>query len=525
MLRTEAKVAGEDEASFKQITDLAVDAEGNIYVADAGKGVIKVYRKDGYYLGELPDYEQAGKKLPLGKVSRLAASRKDGAVYAIVPGPKRNTSRLVKFDGWETARTLWTKDFQTTVRALTVDDNASPRLVWTGDKVSGRAALRRIEDLGDRSGAEKVVGVGKPDALRRPGALAVDLQGNLIVYDITRDAYLKFTRTAPDAWKPSTFLALSRTAGFGWLGGLSKTLHIDQRRGHVYVAHPMGYADAKGWYLHRWDMQKKPIPFASTGTNRVRLRGTTRAIAVDSGGNIYLTTLTSKVIRKEMRPLYQMSKQEIQEAVESVESEGPYPQIRRSKIGWAHVDVLSPDGSLKKKTLISPHGPTGVGVDSGGGIYVMDSIYNLDFGKVESAGIRNTNSDIGSLVKFGPKGGWRGRDELWTHKGISPVNGIFCGCCTGYMTVDLDDRVFVADTARFQVKVLDSAGNIITYIGTYGNRDCAGAGSKYPKPEIPFRGVAGVAVAGDEVFVADDLNKRIARCILTYQTSRQVPIK
>ena len=56
----------------------------------------------------------------------------------------------------------------------------------------------------------------------------------------------------------------------------------------------------------------------------------------------------------------------------------------------------------------------------------------------------------------------------------------------------------------------------------YGNRDCAGPGSRYPKPEIPFRGVAGVAVAGDELFVADDLNKRIVRCVLAYETTEEV---
>jgi hypothetical protein len=99
-LRYEAKAAGEDEASFMRIEDLALDADENLYVADAGKGAVKVYRRDGYYMGELATFKQDGKTVPLGSIRRIAVSRKDGAVYVIVPGPKRDTSRLVKFDGW-----------------------------------------------------------------------------------------------------------------------------------------------------------------------------------------------------------------------------------------------------------------------------------------------------------------------------------------------------------------------------------------------------------------------------------------
>jgi hypothetical protein len=105
------------------------------------------------------------------------------------------------------------------------------------------------------------------------------------------------------------------------------------------------------------------------------------------------------------------------------------------------------------------------------------------------------------------------------------VSGLLCNCNTGYMTVDACDRVVVTDTARFQVKILDLAGNIIAYVGRYGNRDCAGPDSKYPEPEIAFRSPGAVAVVGDDLFVADDLNKRILRCRLGYKAKAEVPLR
>lgn len=531
-LRKDVKVAGEDEASFKSISDLAADSEGNIIVADAGKGAVKVYRKDGYFLTEFSTYTQGEEKLPLGNIRQLAVSKKDGSLYVVIPGANKHSSRLVKFDGFEKQQTIWIKEIEvftarqwSDVCALTVDSRAEPQLIWMGHKQGRWAALSRIPDLGDQPGEVKVIGVGRPEALRRPTALAADRDGNLFVYDMTRGKYLRLSKTEGGEWKTVAF-DITKGSRPGWVGGLSKTLYVDQLRGHVYAAHPVrGKKGEKDrWFLFRWDSEGRPVPFTATGENTIRLRGVTRGIAVDRAGNIYLTTLTHRQMAKKIPPLYKMNKEQIQEALGSVESEGPFPQIRYSKVGWGHVDVYAPDGSLKKKSLASVYGPTGVGVDSRGAIYVMDTFYDIDFGKMERAGVLKTNSDTGFLAKFPPSGGWRGRDEVWVHEKVSPVTGVHCGCNTGYMTVDLADRIFVMDTARFQVKVLDTSGNIITYIGTYGNRDCGGPKSRYPRPEIPFRSPTGVAVVGDEVYVSDDLNKRIVRSVLEYMASSQVEI-
>ncbi|KPL01532.1 MAG: hypothetical protein AMK75_04405 [Planctomycetes bacterium SM23_65] len=532
-LRKKAKVAGDDEASFRKIVDIACDAEENIYVADAGKGAVKVYRKDGCYLGEISTYSLAGAATPLRGLRQATISRRDGAIYLVVQGPNRRSSRLVKMKGFEEPKTVWVKEFPKVVTALAIDGSAEPTLLWVGTKSGGRALLERIQDLGGKIGEVRSFGLGKPDSLGRPLALAASVDGKLFTYDIGFGRYLSVARGEDGSWHTQVFEpyeALRKNRPLYGVSGMCKTLHVDQARGHVYIAHDIRN---EGWHLFRWDTEGKPVPFPETGTNSIRTRGKVRGIATDRNGSIYLSVVTTKRLPGlpgKFVPLWKFRESEVkrklQEYVESVESEGPYPSVRPpGRIAWAHIDEYSAAGSLVKKSFASVYGPCGLGVDSRGGVYVMDTYYDVNFNAMDMASTAKGCSEIGSLAKFPPAGGRRDRDEEWVHKGVSSVSGLLCNCNTGYMTVDACDRVVVTDTARFQVKILDTAGNIIAYVGTYGNRDCAGPDSKYPEPEIAFRSPGAVAVVGDDLFVADDLNKRILRCRLGYKAKAEVPLR
>jgi len=84
-----------------------------------------------------------------------------------------------------------------------------------------------------------------------------------------------------------------------------------------------------------------------------------------------------------------------------------------------------------------------------------------------------------------------------------------CCCIGSRLAVDPYGRVFAPDCFRFAVRMLDTAGNSIARIGSYGNMDSRGPGSPVPKPEIAFVAPRCVAVAGDSVYVSDPMNQRI----------------
>jgi hypothetical protein len=92
-----------------------------------------------------------------------------------------------------------------------------------------------------------------------------------------------------------------------------------------------------------------------------------------------------------------------------------------------------------------------------------------------------------------------------------------CSCFTSRFELDGYDRLFVPDIFRFQVIVLDAAGNEITRIGSYGNADCGGPGSAVPEPAIPLCSPNAVAPCDDRVYIADRKNRRIVVAELTHQ--------
>ena len=92
-----------------------------------------------------------------------------------------------------------------------------------------------------------------------------------------------------------------------------------------------------------------------------------------------------------------------------------------------------------------------------------------------------------------------------------------CSCFTSRFELDGYDRLFVPDIFRFQVIVLDTAGNEITRIGSYGNADCGGPGSAIPEPAIPLCSPNAVAPCDDRIYIADRKNRRIVVAELTHQ--------
>lgn len=80
------------------------------------------------------------------------------------------------------------------------------------------------------------------------------------------------------------------------------------------------------------------------------------------------------------------------------------------------------------------------------------------------------------------------------------------------IATDSDDRPFVPDVSTFSVYVLDTAGNVLTHFGEYGNTDTCRSNlpaSLPPQPEIAFAWPLSVACGGEMAFVSDQVNCRL----------------
>lgn len=111
----------------------------------------------------------------------------------------------------------------------------------------------------------------------------------------------------------------------------------------------------------------------------------------------------------------------------------------------------------------------------------------------------------------------------WIHYGISPVPFGHCICASAPFDVDPFDRVFVSDSHKNRVQILDVAGNVITFIGEYGNRDSQRSGSNLPVPPIPVQGLNSLACGDDVVFIWDSPVSRLLKVRLTYAARTTAP--
>jgi hypothetical protein len=92
------------------------------------------------------------------------------------------------------------------------------------------------------------------------------------------------------------------------------------------------------------------------------------------------------------------------------------------------------------------------------------------------------------------------------------------------MAIDGSDRIFAADTGRYHVKVLDTAGNLIVRVGGWGNADCRGPGSKFPEPAIAFGWLFGLDACDDYLYASDrDLN-RVVKVRMDYRETKETAL-
>ena len=196
------------------------------------------------------------------------------------------------------------------------------------------------------------------------------------------------------------------------------------------------------------------------------------------------------------------------------------PSERTAKLG---------EGEEKGEAPALITGVSGYGgsirVDPAGSIYLAQQGVPKDHkppkGFEKDEAYRNA---IGSILKFGPKGGERSKGDD-AMLGFSGVQAIYPGCgpisrwrCVGACActkprfdVDAYGRPYIPNAITFCVSVRDNAGNEIVRFGHYGNFDAQGPGSKEPKPEVPLGWPVAAGASEKSIYVGDCLNHRVVR--------------
>lgn len=501
---------GDGPQHFRSIRDIAVDEVGRIFVAD--KAGLKVYESSGKLVALIQHYDLEGQRRELGSPTDVRPTK--DAIYVLARQGEKvhnpvwsmmvgQSATLLKLSP-DLARphAIWVAPLHGLARYLAVDTSRSPTLLWVGNG-SGPATFTRIVDEGERAGDIRHIGGVRQGVLLDPGVIALDGRGRLFVMD-NGHGFVR-TNDGGSEWLTS------------WIG--CRAVSIDRKRGHLY------WNQLRACY--RCDLDLKGDKQFAIKLDRPEVRGTFNQGAVDEEGNLYL-------------------------AVEN------------------RIDQFGPDGKLKKRGYCELFLGTGaVAMDRKGAIYTMDTAFpkdpNTRLFQSTSSHMRGTGprgmtfevyhnlglytesdgkaaafvfkrgekliraqSDAAYLVKFAPGGGKRAsQSELWAHPGVSSVSGGGCSCDTetvNNLAVDDSGRVFATDWANFHVKVLDAAGNLIGRVGAYGNRDCQGPNSKFPKPEIAFVRPLSLAVQGDSLYVSDPTLRRVVKVRLEYRQRKETAV-
>ena len=546
--RNEPDPAYDGPNRFLEIEDLAIDEQLNIYVADGTPRRVKVYRTDGFYLGEFRDLTIEGKKRGFYDLVNVECVGKTLYILTSFRDDKTGPVCLVKTDVSEPTkpRVLWHAPLSPLSRFIAVDKWHTPNLVWVGNG-NGFATVSRIEDTGAACGEVKHIGGVHDRTFLYPWSIAVDHKGRLFVHDFERSQIIRTDdecsewvaadlprnpeREQNSRWRRSWGEGALRTTdnepnslSVDPVGNRLLTCLNTGRRMKVRLPH---HTKQKGFQAYDLDTLK-PLDFAlqpaASGRNVQRDQWKDQPAwhldangvvigAVDKDGCIYVNDRSTKRTK----------------------------QIKQGSINnyvgyWGEVRKYGPDGAiLQDEFCLVNYAPGSVTRDSAGNTYVMDTIpgwlfdltYYFNWGSYTRGDKPlRSQSEITYIRKFGPEGGQVDtQSELWAHRGFSGLADYHCACDSPgqLLAVDGADRIWGADIIHHWVKALDTAGNMITRVGWWGNAETV-PGEDGDPSQVGFRNIYSVAAHGDSLYVSDKDLRRIAKFKMEYREKKEVAL-
>jgi hypothetical protein len=523
--------AGKEKELLTAPRGLAV-GKGLIYVADPGANRVVAFKEaDRSFAGEIAvDNPQV-----------VGVDPGSGAVY-VCAYTGAQTADLIKFagvGGKELYRLALPRTGQSPnfgIHRIAVDASTKPVRIWMPQVSNGN--LHAFDDLGD-----KFVDRGDP----RPKDLWAEGPRDLSVDRIRGEVYIKANgsktyRVDDETGKILGIVDLSKVH----TGTVLASTLVPGQDGNLYV-----FTWNNGlWRLNR---EGKPTNWDGLDTYSIPIEG------------MMCFQLRHLALKPNAPP----------DEVYLIGNADYLTKNPKDAGKFLTLNVVGQDGKTKRTVIWQCLNGAIPRLDSKGNIYIADLVKPVDRsypeffdGKLPPPPKSTGGGDLfwysymyGSILKFPPEGGiiWHQKNlpkscvgeppaellakpkvpfkrhfsdqphltgevqgALWTRFGFSPYsshmsgNTSHCMCEGSGFDVDAFGRVFFPNLGQFRVEVIDTNNNPITTFGSYGNEDSAGPGSRITKPAIPLAWPTYVAVSDRRAYVADTVNRRVARVKLTY---------
>jgi len=483
------KTAGAGQDLLNDPRGLAVDGKGQVYVSDLGNDRVVVLSPEGKLVREI--------KVP--DPAALAVHPKGEALY-VFSVPAAGGSGLIKLDA--DGKQVWRQPVGPTARSrpmqhpsLAIDTRGAQTVVYLGSNSEyNKYRLLKLADQGDKCDVSELLpataGFGDSVASVTPDDTLYVRQA---AGPSAANSFLENGATGErKPWWPKYY----DRVGIG-RDGLVYTYQIDKpKKGDVRIA--------------RAALGGEPRPFATDDKLSEPAIGSFWA---GRRGNLFVTP------------------------------GGEMYYLEYGEQGGGKTSILhyGADGKLAGTPVTGLLGPIGVRVDRKGNIYTADNLkpagvywpkeMDAFISKLDKKGRDEYAEAYGAILKFGPKGGkitagaagagsrameicagekkFAVEGLIDCYVGVSPLAPLRtgfkskCWCLGAGFTLDAHDRLFVPDSARFRVQVLDSNFNPITSFGGYDSIDAPQGRANSPGPEISFECPLSVSVSDAAAYVYD----------------------
>ena len=476
------------QAQLNFPTGVAVDGEGNLYIADAPNDRIRKVDS----IGTITTIAGTGEQGFSGDGGPAIQAQLDAPTGVAVDGAgnlyiaDRNNSRIRKVDSIGTITTIaggggFGEDGGPATQArldlpygVAVDSAGNLYIADTNNdrirKVDSAGTITTIAGTGEQ-GFGGDGGPATQARLNYPYGVAVDGAGNLYIADRYNNRIRRVDGTGT-----ITTIAGTEKRGFSGDGGpaiqaplfLPTGVAVDGA-GNLYIA------DQYNHRIRKVDSTGTITTIAGTGERRFGGDGgpaiqaqldEPTGVVVDGAGNLYIADLANHRIRK-------------------VDSTGTITTIA----GTGERGFGGDGGPATQARLNYPYG---VAVDGAGNLYIADP-YNHRIRKVDSTGTITTIAGTGEQG-FGGDGGPAIQAQLDAPSGVA---------------VDEAGNLYIADWSNARIRKVDGTGTITTIAGT-GEQGFGGDGG--PAVQAHLNSPTGVGVDGTgNLYIADQYNNRIRR--------------
>jgi hypothetical protein len=523
---------GDTEGRFNDPRGVAVDAGGRIYVGDYMNDRVQVFDAKGRFLKalEVVGPEQV-RVHPKTHAVYVLSVRDRGKRDSYTPGLTWDVYQdksVIKFGAWSD----WTEKARIDLpRRKSHMHDAGPILVLDASRPEpvlwianvGRQLpddmLWRVIDRGDRleRTAHQVRRLNRHAYSSPP--LAADRRHNALYAFGTPEGAVKID---PTGGRPEK-LVLAGEPGEAALKIVGAAAVGPEGMIYVRSAEILEKRE-RIWHIRRFNRDGRLVPFKDAGESIAtngKQAGTpfneqATPFAVGPDGRLYVVGAYSRTGRNCRLDLYEPEGKLAQAGFIAMTRSGGCVRINVQGQLYAADTVRPRDRPFPEFYASDPRGHLGKWYGTvfryepnGGGL-------------VSAAPSEATHLAGGIFSRLRPV---RVKGAMWGFYGLSPMP-LQTGCQCVMADFDADDwgRVWVPDAPGYCVAVLDSAGNLVTRFGAYGNRDAAGAGSAVPVPPIPLWSPERVAALDNDAFVVDALNCRIVQVRLTYAAVEELPI-